>query len=77
MAFDETTKQAAIRLGQRLAGKQWYSSVGIGTENGRPILIIYLARSLGRDRQDVPEEWEEIPVRVQYMGRVTPAASAA
>lgn len=77
MAFDEKTRQAAIRLGQRLVGMPWYSHVGITSEGGRSVLIIYLSRALGRDRDRVPETWEGFPVRVQFLGRITPARSAA
>ncbi len=77
MASDNKSRQAAISLGRRLAGKRWYSSVGIGRERGKEILIIYTNRALGRNREQLPEAWEGVPVRIRYLGRVLPARSAA
>ena len=71
MAFDDRTKRAAIRLGEALARNPWYSSVGISTDKGRPVLIIYTSRRIGRGK--VPDSWEGIPVRPQHVGRLTPA----
>jgi hypothetical protein len=71
MAFDDQTKQAAIRLGQAFGRKPWYSSIGISSEKGRPVLIIYTSRRAGRSQ--VPASWEGIPVRLQHIGRLTPA----
>ena len=73
MAFDETTKLAAIHLGQRLGGMSWYSSVGITEEDGMPLLIIYSRRALPKSSMTVPELWEGIKVRVQRIGKVVPA----
>lgn len=72
MEFDETTKQAAIRLGQRLSGKPWYSSVGIAEEAGAPLLIVYSRRRLPKGETSVPELWDGLPVRVQQVGKVVP-----
>jgi len=73
MAFDEQTKQAAIRLGQDLSGKPWFSSVGIGQDAGRPVLIVYLRRQPPKAQTVVPRVWEGIPVRAENMGNVFPA----
>jgi hypothetical protein len=77
MASDNKPKQAAISLGRHLANKSWYSSVGIGREAGKEILIIYATRALSKDRERVPETWEGLPVRIRYLGRILPARNAA
>src|SRR5438093_9836023 len=73
MAFDEQTRQAAIRLGQELSGKPWFSSVGIGEEAGRPVLIIYLRRLPPKAERTFPQSYEGIPVRAKHIGNVVPA----
>src|SRR6266568_3282373 len=73
MAFDEKTRQAAIRLGQALSGKPWFSSAGIGEESGRPVLIIYLRRLPPKAERTFPQSYEGIPVRAQYLGKLVPA----
>src|SRR6266566_1394888 len=73
MAFDEQTRQAAIRLGQDLSGKPWFSSVGIGEESGRPVLIIYLRRLPPKAERAFPQSYEGIPVRAKRMGKLVPA----
>ena len=72
MAFDETTKLAAIHLGQRLGGVPGYLSVGITEEGGKPLLIVYSRRALPKS-MTVPELWEGLKVRVQRIGKVVPA----
>ena len=59
MAFDDRTKRAAIRLGEALGRNPWYGSVGISTDKGRPVLIIYTRRRISRGK--VPDSWEGIP----------------
>ena len=73
MAFDERTKHAAIRLGQELNGKPWYSSVGVGADMEEPILIVYLRRQPRKAQTALPRVWEGIPVRAELMGRIIPA----
>jgi hypothetical protein len=73
MAFEEHTKQAAVRLGQRLSGKPWYSGVGVSEEGQRTVLIIYSRRRLPRGDRDVPQSWEGLAVRVQQIGNIMPA----
>src|SRR5438093_3809729 len=73
MAFDEKTKQAAIKLGHQLRDNPWFSSVGIGEEQGHPTLIVYLVREPGKDQKLLPASWEGIPVRTQKIGKVIPA----
>jgi len=75
MAYDERTKQAALRLGERLSGKPWYASVGIaGNDNGVE-LIVYSRRRLPKDETAVPETWDGLPVRVRTMGTVVPGSA--
>jgi hypothetical protein len=76
MAFDETTKKAAIRLGRHLSGKPWYSSVGIAEEGGVPLLIVYSRRRLPKGETSVPESWDGMRVRVEHVGKIVPAKPA-
>jgi hypothetical protein len=71
MAFDSQTKDAAVRLDQSLRREPWYSNVGIGSESGEPVLIIYTRYRTADDK--VPSSWEGIPVRLRYVGRWMPA----
>ncbi len=54
-------------------GKPWFSSVGIGEESGRPVLIIYLRRLPPKAERTFPQSYEGIPVRAQYLGKLVPA----
>ena len=73
MVFDDKTKESANRLWEEFKGKPWFSSVGLGEEEGQPVLIVYLRRSAGNEQKRVPGSWDNIPVRVQTIGRVIPA----
>lgn len=75
MAFDESTKQAAIQLGETLAGESWYSSVGITDEGGARSLIVYV-RGRTPSTRHVPERWHGLPVRVKRIGQIHPATQA-
>ena len=75
MAFSEQTKQAARRLNSKFNGQPWFSSVGISEEAGTIILLVYLSKHVSRGQAGIPDLWEGVPVRIQYMGRVRPAAA--
>ena len=70
MEFNEQVKEAARRLASRLSF--WFAGlrVGIATENGRTVLIVYLPSH--RNNSEVPTEWEGYPVRVDYSGTIRP-----
>ena len=70
MEFNEQVKAAASRLASRLS--PWFTGprVGIATENGRTVLVVYL--SSRRNNSQVPQEWEGYPVRVDYSGNLRP-----
>jgi cellobiose phosphorylase len=73
MASEERAKQAAIRLGQRLSGKPWYSGVGISREHMAPVLIVYSRRKATTGDPDVPRSWEGMDVRVRQIGKIVAA----
>ena len=63
MALDPQVRAAALHLGGQLQGESWFSSVGIGEDNGAPVLIIYARRKLPeRSVKTLPESWEHFPV---------------
>jgi hypothetical protein len=76
MAFSEETKQAARHLNSRFSGQPWLSSVGITEEAGRPVLLVYLSKHVSKSQSGIPDIWEGVPVRTQYIGKVRPAAAA-
>ena len=70
MAFDETTKSAAVRLGIALRNLPYVSNVGIGEAHGGLILIVYVRR-LPKKEGSIPKTWESIPVQVRQIGKVS------
>ena len=70
MAFDETTKSAAVRLGIALRNLPYVSNVGIGEAHGGLILIVYVRRLPKKDGS-IPKTWEGIPVQVRRIGKVS------
>jgi hypothetical protein len=73
MVFDKHIKASAMRLGEVLHDKPWFSSVGISEENGSLTFIIYLRSAPGRDRNSIPKEWEGYSVRTERIGKLRPA----
>ena len=70
MVFDEQTIASAIRLGQVLHDKPWFSSVGLSEEHGRPVFIIYLHRAPGPERDSIPKQWDGFSVRTERIGKL-------
>lgn len=75
MAFDEKTIRAATNLGSDLAGKPWFSNVGIAEEENHPVLVVYLTRKPKNMDTVIPQVWEGIPVRLREIGKARPLAS--
>jgi hypothetical protein len=73
MVFDEHVKASAIRLGQALREKPWFSSVGVSEEAGRPVFILYLRSAPGPERDSIPKEWDGFAVRTERLGKLRPA----
>ena len=73
MVFDQSTKQAAVRLGRLLSGRPWYSSVGIQHEHGRTVLVVYLRHRLPKPSALIPKSWDGLEVRVKPLGKTMPA----
>ena len=73
MVFDEQIKASAIRLGQLLSDKPWFSSVGLSEESGLPVFIIYLRNAPGSDRDSIPKQWDGFTVRAKRIGKMRPA----
>jgi hypothetical protein len=70
----EELRKAAQELSDRLREIPSFVSVGIGSENGRPVLFLYF-RSMPRRavKEKLPLEWANIPVRTRKIGRIVPA----
>jgi len=76
MAFDPKLIQAARSLGSELSGRAWLSSVGIGEEDGHPVLVLYLSKPLqAKAIEALPSQWQQLPVKVQLLGKLTPAGA--
>lgn len=73
MAIDQHIRDAALHLGDTLRDRSWFSGVGIAEEMGRPVLMIYLSRRLPKKPAvEIPNVWEDVPVRIQEIGRIAP-----
>jgi len=76
MAFDPKLIQAARSLGSELSGRAWLSSVGIGEEDGHPVLVLYLSKPLqAKAIKALLRQWQQLPVKVQLLGKLTPAGA--
>jgi hypothetical protein len=76
MASDPKLIQAARSLGSGLRGRAWLSSVGIGEEDGHPVLVLYLSKQLqAKAIKALPSQWQQLPVKVQHLGKLTPAGA--
>lgn len=72
MASLDEMKQTSMRLNQFLSGQSGIVSVGASTENGAPILVVYVVQRSKRAQAKIPQVWEGFPVRVRIMGIVRP-----
>ena len=75
MAFDEPTKSAAVQLRINLRLLPYVEGVGIGDERGQPILIVYVRR-LPKKHDNVPQTWDNLPVRLRLIGKVSPGGKS-
>jgi hypothetical protein len=67
--------QAATEIWKQLHSFPWFSSVGIGEEDEKPVLIVYSARNVrGNDLKRIPTEYGGIRVVRKTIGRVNPSS---
>ena len=60
-------KQAASELQRRFGRPSWLSSIGVGSEDGRPAIIVFVVfpPTVG---DPIPDEWEGYPVVTREFG---------
>ena len=76
MASDPKLIQAARSLGSELSGYAWFSSVGVGEEDGHPVLVLYLSKPLqAKTIKTLPSQWQQLPVKVKHLGKLIPAGA--
>ena len=76
MEFDSTLRKAAVSLGAALCDRPWLSSVGVGEDSGRPVLVLYLSKPVPlKVLQLLPSEWNHFPIMVRQMGKLVPAGN--
>jgi hypothetical protein len=73
MVFDEQMKASAVRLGQALSDKPWFSSVGLSEEAGVPVFIVYLRSASKKEYDSIPKQWDGYAVRAKWIGKLRPA----
>jgi hypothetical protein len=65
-----TAEQAAQRLDDRLRGRHWYVSVGIGTTSAGEAIFVYVKSLRHRELTDLREGWMGYPVLVRAVGSI-------
>lgn len=73
-----TTFQNALNLAaelQHILGcPDWLNFVGVGEADGRPCIYLYTKRKKF-SRDEIPDTWHNIPVKVKYIGRIRTATT--
>jgi hypothetical protein len=60
-------KQAATELQKHFGRPPWLSSIGVGSEDGHPAIIVFVV-SFPKVGNPIPEEWEGFPVVTRLFG---------
>ena len=70
MTETESTPEvlSATRLHEQLVGQPWYIAVGIGAQEGRPALYLYVTATVPA-RKQVGKFFESFPVLIQKSGQ--------
>ncbi len=63
---------AVKELRERLGRPGWLSAIGVGEENGKPIIILYLTTSTRPRLPWLNDEWEGYKVSFFEFGTIAP-----
>lgn len=75
MRSEATSREAALTLQSLLRDRVPVLAVGVGSDGGNPLLLVYLQRRLRSSESDsIPVTWQDFPVRTSLMGRVEPTS---
>jgi hypothetical protein len=67
-------KQAALDLQKHFGRPPWLSSIGVGSEDGRPAIIVFVVFE-PRIGNPIPDEWEGYTVVTRLFGSFAPLGS--
>lgn len=63
----------AVALKAYLNNPEWLQIVGIGSDDGRPCIFVYVSK-LRLARALVPSTWCDVPVKIRRLGKLSPAS---
>lgn len=67
-------RQAATDLRVHFGRPSWLSSIGVGSEDGRSAIIVFVVNT-PRIGNPIPDEWEGYPVVMRVFGSFAPLGS--
>ena len=64
----------ALSLRETLNYPRWFTAVGLGEQNdGKPCIYLYVNNISQAKRAGTPNVWQDVPVHIRKMSRITPA----
>ena len=70
-------KDKALSLRETLGHHRWFTAIGLGEQSdGRPCIYVYASDLSQAKRAGAPSMWEDVPVYIRKMSRITPAGAA-
>lgn len=67
-------RTAAGHLYNKLRRHSWFAMVGIGIDNDKEALLVYVKSARFKINERPPKTWEGYPVIVKNIKKITPAS---
>jgi hypothetical protein len=68
----DNVRLAVARLRERLGYPPWLSAIGVGAEEGLPVIVLYLTSDWRPKIPELENAWEGYPIRFREFGSIAP-----